>query len=163
MPFQAFADQPVDSLKNHRVYYGVGLANTNISLGDAPSDETETIRQLGYGYQFNQYFSLNSRWLRPFSNSDNLQFESLMLAPQARFSITENTFFYGQLGLSRYRSSYYIGENDSNKKKSSGVDIYTALGLKYQFSAFEISVEHQWLQMGDFKVQASTFNIGYRF
>jgi len=159
----------------HSVFIAAGFGATEFKRENSENnsydfDDNASI-QMGYRYQFTDIFSVDTRYINSSSFGfkevlslglleGSIDYSTFSVSGQARKSITQNSYLYGNLGVARYNWDYEtskIGVDDS------GFGGLVSLGYRYQWSKIELSLEHQWLTMGDMKASNLTAEVGYRF
>lgn len=177
MSINAFAEQEVTTQNPHSVFFSAGFGdaefktkNTNNNSHTYDFDDNAST-QIGYRYQLTDIFAIDTRLINS-SSFGFKQFASLGLldgtidysaftvSAQARKSITQNSYMYANAGIAKYDWEY---KTKKTKLDDSGFGGLFSLGYRYQWRKVELSVEHQWLTMGDMKASNYAAEIGYRF
>lgn len=179
-PMQALAEknQIVDG--GHTFFYGVSLSDAKY-LGNKNGQDTDEgiVNEFGYRYTINDILSIDTRYMK--SNSigfkqiaslgvidESISYSALTASIQAHFKITDNSYIYGNVGGANYDWNYskegpWTSKIDKREISDSGVGVISAIGLRYQWSKFELYLERKWLAMGDVKSQKFGVGIGYTF
>lgn len=176
---KSFSMEATDNPK-HSVFLGIGVGDSEVNAPDElPSDyNTKLANQFGYRYQYSDFLSVAAQYIN--SNSTelssvadgrdlNLDFQGLALSAQFRLSLTDRAFLFGQLGSNSYEWRYdgfRVIQGDilvDDRKKISGKSLIYSAGFKFEFTRFDITAEHQWLDMGELEVDLSSIAVGYRF
>ena len=91
------------------------------------------------------------------------------MSGQLRTQVLENTYLYGNLGAARYDWDVEIdhqplsSRDEEFKTGESGLSLFAAAGVKYQWTHMEFGLEYQHLAMGDLDGNNLVFQLGYRF
>jgi len=180
LPMQALADQVQVADSPHTLFYGISLSDTDYSAKNKEQDfDDGAVNEFGYRYQMSNTFSFDTRYLKSSSIGfkqvaslgaldGTINYSALTASLQAHVAITDNSYFYGNLGGANYHWDYskqgpWTSESDKREVSGSGIGVFSALGAKYQWSKVELSVEGKWLIMGDVKTTSYGVGIGYRF
>lgn len=180
LPMQALADKEQLNDSPHTVFYGISLSDTNYSAKNKEQDfDDGAVNEFGYRYQMNNTFSFDTRYLKSSSIGfkqvaslgaldGTINYSALAASLQAQVAITDNSYFYGNLGGANYHWDYskqgpWTSESNNLAESGSGIGVFSALGAKYQWSKVELSIEGKWLTMGDVKTSSYGVGIGYRF
>ena len=154
--------------KPHSIFINAGTGTVEAeSRGDI-----NVIMQLGYLYQLDESLSIDIRNTRSeasgFGNFfiADLDFSLNTVSGQYRKNLGGHHFTYISIGASYYDWEYtdkmFTGKV-VNKADDTGVDLYYAVGYKYEFSDIELGAEYQVINMGDMDSKIFSINLGYRF
>lgn len=181
LPIQVFAkDASANENLTHTIFYAAAISDVELSTRNKVSDYDEgMVHELGYRYQINQYFAAESRFIKSSSIGakqaislglidGSLNYSVLVASGQARVALTNNSYLYGNLGLTSYQWEYekngpWTPKDEMKSLKDSGIGSYLSVGAKYQWSRIELAIENQWLKMGDVNASNITVSVGYRF
>ncbi|MFT5760048.1 MAG: hypothetical protein ACI9LM_004832 [Alteromonadaceae bacterium] len=166
--------------KNHSIFASMGIGSVNYDLDRTDEgavgsmisdDDVNTIAQFGYRYQYTdsigmevKYSNANSSGL-DFTYTD-LDFSFFTVAGVLRTELAQNQFIYASLGANYYDWTVEDKKRSGKlvfKENQSGVDIYYAVGYKYEFSSIEIGIEYQIIKMADMDSNIGSITLGYRF
>lgn len=169
-----------NSTKNQTFYFGFGVGHSDLNRPDDSIREYDNklILQAGYRRSFNQYFAIDTRIFRN-SESElstvadsrdlNIDFTGLVIAARSQLVIIDWLTVFGNLGVNNYQWHYdgfRVIEGDilvDDRKKQSGNKLFYSAGLKFDFSNFGISLEHQWLDMNGLDLSTNSISLEYRF
>ena len=181
LPVQVIAkDNTTQPPKTHTLFYAAAISDIELSSSNKVSDYDEGMaHEFGYRYQVNQYLAAESRFIKSSSIGakqvmslglidGSLNYSVLVASGQARISLTNNSYLYGNLGITSYQWEYekngpWTPKDEMKSLEDSGIGSYLSVGAKYQWSRVELAIENQWLKMGDVNASNITVSVGYRF
>ncbi|MCJ8295316.1 MAG: porin family protein [Colwellia sp.] len=180
LPMQVLADEEQVIHSPHTLFYGISLSDTDYSAKNKERDfDDGAVNEFGYRYQMNNTFSFDTRYLKSSSIGfkqvvslgaldGTINYSALTASLQAQVAMTDDSYFYGNLGGANYHWDYskqgaWTSESNKRAASGSGIGVFSALGAKYQWSKVELSIEGKGLTMGDVKTSSYGVGIGYRF
>lgn len=177
MSASVFAEQEVQTQNPHSVFFSAGFGDAEFKTKNKDNNshtydfDDNASTQFGYRYQLTDIFAIDTRYIDSSSFGfkqifslglldGTIDYDAFAVSAQARKSMTQNSYLYANAGVARYDWEY---KTKKSKLNESGFGGLFSLGYKYQWRKVELSVEHQWLTMGDMKASNYAAEVGYRF
>ena len=177
MSANALAELEVQTQNPHSVFFSAGFGDAEFKTKNKNNNshtydfDDNASTQFGYRYQLTDIFAIDTRYIDSSSFGfkqifsfglldGTIDYDAFAISAQARKSMTQNSYLYANAGVARYDWEY---KTKKSKLNESGFGGLFSLGYKYQWRKVELSVEHQWLTMGDMKASNYAAEVGYRF
>ncbi|WP_105167700.1 porin family protein [Pseudoalteromonas sp. T1lg23B] len=95
-------------------------------------------------------------------DANKLDYSNFVVAAKGQYQITDNSHFYGKLGVQLY--DYEIAQNSKILKEDDGLGLFAEAGWQYDWdNGIAVNVGWQYMDMNDLDTSSLAFGVSYRF